>query len=95
MRPHCFRTTLISFIRPLLSLFYLVHIISQDLVMIRREPTLIPMTDFDVQQVRDLVAAQKAAKAPPATDEQKKQEPQSPVKEPWPKTMNLGSGLPT
>ncbi|KAF9482156.1 hypothetical protein BDN70DRAFT_875454 [Pholiota conissans] len=28
--------------------------------MIRREPTLIPMTDVDVQDVRDLVAQQKA-----------------------------------
>lgn len=28
--------------------------------MIRREPTLIPMTDSDVQDVRDMVAKQKA-----------------------------------
>jgi len=28
--------------------------------MIRREPTMIPMSDSDVQDVRDLVAAQKA-----------------------------------
>jgi hypothetical protein len=28
--------------------------------MIRREPTLIPMTDLDVQDVRDMVAKQKA-----------------------------------
>ena len=27
--------------------------------MIRREPTLIPMTDLDVQDVRDMVAKQK------------------------------------
>jgi hypothetical protein len=28
--------------------------------MIRRNPTLVPMSDFDVQDIRDLVAFQKA-----------------------------------
>ncbi|RDB25291.1 hypothetical protein Hypma_007724 [Hypsizygus marmoreus] len=31
--------------------------------MIRRTPTLIPMSDFDVQDVRDLLARQKAEHA--------------------------------
>ncbi|KAH9858750.1 hypothetical protein C2E23DRAFT_799966 [Lenzites betulinus] len=31
--------------------------------MIRRPPTQIPMTDMDVQQVRDAIAAQKSAAA--------------------------------
>ncbi|EPS97759.1 hypothetical protein FOMPIDRAFT_1127900 [Fomitopsis schrenkii] len=34
--------------------------------MIRRDPTLIGMTDADVQQVRDMLAANHARKAEPA-----------------------------
>jgi hypothetical protein len=37
--------------------------------MIRREPTLIPMTDEDVQDVRAVVAKQKLADTPSLTKE--------------------------
>ena len=41
----------------LFSLFFLIHIVTARLLrMIRRNPTLIPMSDADVQDVRDMVA---------------------------------------
>lgn len=51
------------FVRPLFPLHTYALRTCLETLMIRRTPTLIPMGDFDVQDVRDMLAKQKAEQA--------------------------------
>jgi len=52
---------LVTFILSNIFIFFISSIVFRHIfLMIRRNPTLIPLTDEDVQDVRDMVAKQKA-----------------------------------